>query len=105
MHPVDLSPVADRDQTQRPTDLFLIFAGANIVATTLQVGASLPPALGLPAALSVIGVGAVGGAALVALLAPIGSRLRVPSIVATRAVLGNTGAQALAVFLQLTCMQ
>jgi nucleobase:cation symporter-1, NCS1 family len=102
MHPVDLSPVEDHDQTQRPTDLFLIFAGANIVATTLQVGASLPPALGLPAALSVIGIGAVGGAALVALLAPIGSRLRVPSIVATRAVLGYAGAQAVAVLLFVT---
>ena len=102
MHPVDLRPIADHDQTQRPTDLFLIFAGANIVATTLQVGASLPPALGRSAALSVIGVGAVGGAGLVALLAPIGSRLRVPSIVATRAVLGYAGAQAVAVLLFVT---
>ena len=102
MHPVDLRPVADGDQIQRPTDLFLIFAGANIVATTLQVGASLPPGLDFPKALSVIVVGAVGGAGLVALLAPIGSRLRVPSIVATRAVLGYTGAQAVAVLLFVT---
>ena len=35
---VDLGPVDPRDQRQRPTDLFLIFVGANIVATTLQIG-------------------------------------------------------------------
>lgn len=101
MHSVELGPVADRDQTQRPLDLFLIFAGANIVATTLQIGASLP---GLPLwpALAVIAAGAIGGAALVAVLSPVGSRLKVPSIVATRAALGLHGAQAVAVILFLT---
>jgi nucleobase:cation symporter-1, NCS1 family len=101
MHSVELSPVADGDRTQRPLDLFLIFAGANIVATTLQIGASLP-GLSLPAALAVIAAGSIGGALLVAVLAPIGSRLRVPSIVATRAVLGFNGAQVVAVILFVT---
>jgi len=99
---VDLSPVARQDQTQRPFDLFLIFVGANIVATTLQVGASLPAALSLRAMLWVIAAGAIGGAALVAVLAPIGSRLGVPSIVAARAVLGFSGARTLAYLLFLT---
>ena len=102
MHPVDLSPVGREAQTQRPFDLFLIFVGANIVATTLQVGASLPTTLSLPIALGVIGVGAVGGAALTAVLAPIGTRLRVPSIVASRAPLGFSGAHLLALLLFLT---
>ena len=88
MRPVDLSPIGAEQQTETPFDLFLIFAGANIVATTLQVGASLPPSFSLPVARSVIAAGAVGGAALVAALAPIGTRLRVPSIVASRAALG-----------------
>jgi cytosine permease len=101
MHSADLSPVAERDQTQSPLDLFLIFVGANIVATTLQVGASLP-GLSLGPALGVIAAGAVGGALLVALLAPVGSRLRVPSIVATRAALGHHGAQIVALVLFLT---
>jgi len=101
MHSVELTPVADADRTQRPVDLFLIFAGANIVATTLQIGASLP-GLSLQSALAVIAGGSVGGALLVALLAPIGSRLRVPSIVATRAVLGFNGAQLVAVILFVT---
>ncbi|MGE3179827.1 MAG: cytosine permease, partial [Vicinamibacterales bacterium] len=96
VRPVDLSPVRDSDQTQSPVDLFLIFVGANIVATTLQVGASLPGALGRTPALWVIAGGSLAGAALVAALAPIGSRLRVPSIVAARAVLGFSGAQLLA---------
>ena len=37
----DIGPVATTDQTQSPFDLFLIFVGANVVATTFQVGASL----------------------------------------------------------------
>lgn len=101
MHSVDLGPVSDADQTQKPFDLFLIFAGANIVATTLQIGASLP-SLTFASALAVIAAGSVGGALLVALLAPIGSRLRVPSIVAARAALGYNGAQIVAVILFLT---
>lgn len=102
MRAVDLSPVARAEQTQRPFDLFLIFVGANIVATTLQVGASLPAALSLSSMLGIIATGAVGGAALVAVLAPIGSRLGVPSIVAARAVLGFSGARTLAFLLFLT---
>ena len=47
MRPVDLSPIGAEQQTETPFDLFLIFVGANIVATTLQVGASLPPSFSL----------------------------------------------------------
>src|SRR6186713_1069155 len=99
MRAVNLDPVKDDEQTETPFDLFLIFVGANIVATTLQVGASLPPTLGPAAALTVIAVGALGGAGLTAVLAPIGTRLRVPSIVAARAPLGVMGAQLLALLL------
>jgi len=101
MHSVELGPVQPSDQRQTPLDLFLIFVGANIVATTLQIGASLP-GLALVPALLVIAAGALGGALLVALLAPVGSRLRVPSIVAARAALGYNGAQLVAVILFLT---
>ena len=102
MRSVDLSPIGPDEQTESPFDLFLIFVGANIVATTLQVGASLPATLGLPVALGVIAIGAVGGAALTAVLAPIGTRLRVPSIVAARAPLGFSGARLLALLLFVT---
>jgi purine-cytosine permease-like protein len=99
---VDLSPVAPSAQSQRPGDLFLIFLGANIVATTLQVGASLTGTLAVGPALAIIAVGGIAGAALVAGLAPIGSRLGVPSIVAARAVLGFNGARTLAIWLFVT---
>ena len=102
MRPADLSPVRAADQTARPFDLFLIFVGANIVATTLQVGASLPDTFSARVAMVVIAAGAVAGAALVAVLAPIGTRLRVPSIVAVRAALGFSGAQTLALLLFVT---
>ena len=102
MGPADLAQISEEQQTQRPFDLFLIFVGANIVATTLQVGASVSGTLPLGVGLSVIGVGALAGATLVAALAPIGTRLRVPSIVAARAALGLNGAQALALILFVT---
>ena len=99
---VELGPVAPADQTQRPLDLFLIFAGANIVATTLQIGASLSGLLPSSSAYWVIGIGAVGGAALVAALAPLGPKLGVPSIIASRAALGFSGAGLLALLLFIT---
>ncbi len=47
MQAADLGPVPEAEKTQSPVDLFLIIAGANLVATTLQTGASLAPAFGL----------------------------------------------------------
>jgi NCS1 family nucleobase:cation symporter-1 len=102
MRPVDLAPIGPEEQTSAPLDLFLIFVGANIVATTLQVGASLPGSFTATAAFLVIGAGVVCGSVLTGVLAPVGSRLRVPSIVATRAALGVGGAQALALLLFVT---
>jgi NCS1 family nucleobase:cation symporter-1 len=99
MKAADLGPVADGQRTQAPLDLFLIFAGANVVATTLQVGASLSGVLPRGAAFGVIAAGCVLGAALVAALVPTGTRLGVPSIVAVRAVLGLRGAGVVALVL------
>ena len=36
MEAADLSPIPSAKQTQSPFDLFLIFAAANVVATTMQ---------------------------------------------------------------------
>jgi purine-cytosine permease-like protein len=99
---VDLAPVTPSEQTQRPFDLFLIFVGVNIVASTLQAGASLPPSLTIRAALWVVALGTCAGAVLVGALAPVGSRLGVPSIVAARAALGINGARLLAWLLVIT---
>jgi purine-cytosine permease-like protein len=95
----EIGPVPPAERTQSALDLFLIFAGANIVATTLLTGASL---LRAPRPLLAIGAGSVVGAAIVAVLVPVGPRLGVPSVIAARAALGLRGAQALAVLLYLT---
>ena len=99
---VELGPVPPGERQQSGLDLFLIFAGANIVATTLQAGASLAGTFTTGTAIGIIAVGAITGAALVAVLAPLGPRLGVPSIVAARAALGFSGAQLLALLLFLT---
>ena len=99
MNAADILPAAPSEQTQSPFDLFLIFVGANVVATTFQVGASLSASFSLPATLALVAVGSVGGAALVAALTPLGPRLRVPSVIAARPALGIAGAGLVAVVL------
>ena len=102
MQSVELGPVAPADRTQSALDLFLIFVGANVVATTLQIGASFAGKASFGQASIIIIAGALGGAVLVAALVPIGTRLGVPSIVASRAALGFSGAGLLALLLFLT---
>ena len=102
MNAADIRPVDPAGQTQSAADLFLIFVGANIVATTFQVGASLVPAFSLRTAMALIAAGSVAGSALVAALAPLGPRLRVPSVIAARPALGVTGAGLVAAVLYLS---
>src|SRR5262245_36396050 len=49
--------------------------------------------------MTLIAIGSVAGAVLVAALAPIGSRLRVPSVIAARPALGSSGAAIVAILL------
>jgi len=102
MEAADLSPVPESGRTQPPFDLFLIFAAANVVATTLQTGAVLGSRFSPSRAWPLIITGAVVGAALVAALSPVGSRSGVPSIIAARAPLGRHGAGLVATLLYLT---
>src|SRR5450830_1215163 len=102
MQAADLGPVPDAEKTQSPVDLFLIIAGANLVATTLQTGASLAPAFGLKQAALLVAGGVVLGTALVASLAPLGPRLGVPSVVACRAALGLRGGALVSLILYVT---
>jgi purine-cytosine permease-like protein len=99
---VEIGPVAPAQRAQPALDLFLIFACANIVATTFQTGASLVPAFGLRSALGLIAVGSIGGSLLIAALATLGPRLGVPSVIAARAVLGLRGAGLVALLLYTT---
>jgi NCS1 family nucleobase:cation symporter-1 len=98
----DIGPIALADRRQSPFDLFLIFACANVVATTFQTGASLVPAFDLGSALTLVAIGAVGGSLLIAVLSALGPRLGVPSVVAARAALGTTGAGLVACLLYIT---
>src|SRR5437773_10563346 len=88
----DIRPIEPAAQNQSTLDLFLIFVGANIVATTFQVGASLAASFTLASLLALIAIGSVAGAGLVAALAPVGPGLRVPSVIAARPALGFVGA-------------
>ena len=102
MDAADLSPVPEAQRTQSPFDLFLIFAAANVVATTMQTGAVLGLRYGASGAMGVALAGATFGALLVAILAPVGSRSGVPSMIAARAPLGFRGAQVVSGLLYLT---
>jgi len=61
MQAVQIGPVPAGERTQSPFDLFLIFAGTNIVAATLQVGATLASAFRVGNALVLIALGIVAG--------------------------------------------
>ena len=102
MDAADLSPVPESQRTQPAFDLFLIFAAANVVATTLQTGAVLGARYGRGDVIVLVVAGACFGALLVALLAPVGSRTGVPSMIAARAALGYRGAQVVSGLLYLT---
>lgn len=102
MNAADIGPIAPADRRQPPLDLFVIFACANIVATTFQTGASLVPAFGLSSALALIVIGGVAGSLLIAVLSAVGPRLGVPSVIASRAALGTTGAGLVAFLLYAT---
>ncbi len=102
MNAADLEPIPKDQKTQSSLDLFLIFAGANVVATTFITGATVKAGLGFSSSMAAVIFGSVIGALLVALLVPVGSRWGVPSIIALRAPLGRPGAQVVAVILYLT---
>jgi nucleobase:cation symporter-1, NCS1 family len=102
MNAADIQAISPAEQTQSPLDLFLIFVGANVVATTFQVGASLAPSFGATEIMTLIAIGSAAGALLVAVLAPLGPRLRVPSVIATRPALGIRGAALVALVLYLS---
>src|SRR4030095_5262120 len=69
------------------------------VARTCTGGPSLATSFAVGPSLWLVLAGSVTGALLVAALAPLGSRLRVPSLIATRPALGVQGAAVVAVLL------
>lgn len=102
MDAADIRPVAPSHRTESALGLFTIFAGANIVATTLQVGAALAADFSPQVAVLLIAAGATLGSMLVASLAVLGPRLGVPSVIAARGALGIHGAALVAALLYVT---
>jgi NCS1 family nucleobase:cation symporter-1 len=98
----DIQPVEPSAQRQSLFDLFLIFIGANVVATTFQTGASLASSFSVRQSMAIIGAGSIVGSAFVAVLAPLGPRLRVPSVIAVRPALGIAGAGLVAAVLYIS---
>lgn len=80
----------------------LIFAGANIVTTTLVTGGALAPHFSFYQACLLIVAGIVLGTAPIALLARLGPRYGLPSMVLLRHPFGKGGAAAISLILILT---
>lgn len=102
MNAADLEPIPAEGRTQSSLDLFLIFAGANVVATTFITGATVKAGLSFTSSMLAVVLGSLIGGGLVALLVPVGSKWGVPSIIALRAPLGRPGAHTVALILYIT---
>ena len=101
-HGLDLAPVAPDRQTATFVDTASVFAGANIIATTLASGGSLallaPGRIGYAA----LAAGIVVGTLPTALLARLGPRTGLPTMVLLRAPFGGGGAAVIAALLIVT---
>ena len=99
---LDLGPVPQDRRTASVLDVLLVFAGANIVTTTLVTGGAVANAFSWPSTVLVIVVGTLAGVALFALLARLGPRFGLPTMVLLRQPFGNRGAEAISFLLLVT---
>src|SRR5688572_5794974 len=99
---LDLRPVPLEERRASTLDVLLVFAGANIVTTTLVTGGSIATAFSWPQTMLVIVAGTLGGTALVALLATLGPRHALPTMVLLRRPFGDGGAVLVSLLLVLT---
>ena len=99
---LDLEPIAAERRTASFWDVLLLFAGANIVTTTLVTGGSLAPAFSFRQAIALVVVGTIVGTVPIALLARLGPRFGLPTMVLLRHPFGRQGAAAISLFLILT---
>lgn len=99
---LDLSPVPLSERTASVLDVALLFAGANIVTTTLVTGGALGTSHPWREVLLTVGVGILVGTLPIALLARLGPRYGLPSMVLLRSVFGTLGAAGVSLILVLT---
>ncbi len=99
---LNLSPIPPEQRTASFQDVLLLFAGANIVSTTLVTGGSLAASFSMAEALVLIAVGIVVGTAPIGLLAALGPRYGLPSMVLLRHPFGHGGAATISLLLVVT---
>jgi len=99
---LDLRPVPAARRTASTLDVLLLFAGANIVTTTLVTGGALAPSFSFAQAVVLIVCGGALGTALIAVLARLGPRYGLPSMVLLRHPFGQRGAALISCLLILT---
>ena len=99
---LDLGPVPADKRTASVLDVLLVFAGANIVTTTIVTGGSIANAFSWPDTVFVIVAGTLLGVALLALLARLGPRFGLPTMVLLRQPFGHRGAEAISFLLLIT---
>lgn len=99
---LDLSPVPQHERTASLVDVALLFAGANVVTSTLVTGGTLGAST---RGVTVLAAGVLGillGTLPVAALARLGPRTGLPSMVLLRRPFGLLGAHAISLLLILT---
>ena len=99
---LDLTPVAPERRSASTLDVALLFAGANVVSSTLITGATLGQQGALSTALFALLGGCLIGTLPLALLARLGPRTGLPSMVLLRQPFGRTGAAAISLLLVVT---
>jgi NCS1 family nucleobase:cation symporter-1 len=99
---LDLNPVPRHKQTASFWDVAALFAGANIVTTTLVTGGSLAPAFSFRQTLGLILVGVLIGTAPIAVLGRLGPRFGLPTMVLLRHPFGRRGAALISLLLIVT---
>ncbi len=99
---LDLAPIPSSQRTASTLDVLLLFAGANIVTTTLVTGGSLAPAFSFGQSALIVGLGMIVGTLPLALLARLGPRYGLPSMVVLRHPFGTSGAALISLLLIVT---
>ena len=99
----DLNPLPDSQRRAGIIDVALLFAGANVVTSTLITGGTLGTlGLSAPARIAAMFCGVLLGTLPIALLARLGPRTGLPSMVLLRRPFGRRGAEAISGLLVVT---
>ena len=89
-----LEPVPKEERVYRGIDIFLIWAGGNTCLATIFTGGLIAPPLGFLNSVLVILIATTVGGLILGLVAIIGARKGLPTMVLTRKVVGNKASYA-----------